>query len=286
MRDGNKLSNMKNWLFAFVLLTVPFGHSFSQDSVWLESGQLLDDNAHKVLIIPFSYRNYLSDSDHDIAKKSDKSIREVQEAFRYGLDLNISYKVMAEYNTWQLLTDTSADAQSDLKMIYGNISYRYDRPQGELTVTEEPEELPRDKMKKWFNKTFKEDKKGDQISQDFEDGTVKPRDKSRKYMHAEVHDKEMFQYLHEKYGTDVFLFVNQFELNTNYQSCIDRATQNFAREVSIHYAIYNLEGKLLHGDVFTVMFSSNTNDLEEIISTNFPIIGNHVAATMPAERRF
>jgi hypothetical protein len=223
---------------------------------------------------------YLSDADHDIADRNEKSLLEVQQAFRYGLDINITARVLSKYDTHQILTDTTVEARKELGALHKTLSYRYEKPGGKLY--KEPEKKG---VKNWFKKkkTTREkvDDAEDLSNYDFVDGSVRRAEVERKYMHAKIYNTEALEHFHTKYGTDLFLFINQFELKTNYQHCLDRATNNFVRDVLVHFSIYNVAGEFLYGDVITVMFSSNTNDLGKIIQKNFPVIGDEISERLP-----
>ena len=60
------------------------------------SGALIgqDSNKHKVMIIPFDQYNYFSDADPELAEKNEKPVTDISRLFRYGLNYNISARVI------------------------------------------------------------------------------------------------------------------------------------------------------------------------------------------------
>lgn len=224
---------------------------------------------HKVMIIPFNPFYYLSDADAELAAYNKKTQSEISTLFRYGLDMNVNARVITSYNAQSILMDTTVESAKDLQFIYSNISYKYEKPMdinGRDSMPAQIKETdlfgingpPPNEKKKLYNQTIVED-------------TV-----VKKYLNAVVNNTELFSALQQKYGADLFIFINQFELVTNYAHCLDRATNNFERKVLVHYSIYDATGRQLKGDAVSVTFPSNMNNLDAIIAEKFPLIGNYL----------
>lgn len=263
---------------SMLLLTL---QGFPQDSIEVESHDPLRYN--KVLIIPFDPGNYFSDADENIASFSKKNPKEVHAIFRKNLDYAINQKVGRNYKTTQILRDTTSGGKVDLKSVYKAISYREQVPTPILNKTD-------DKKKKAFlaqiEERIKDKFKEDKIEQtEAEKKAVhlieKENNTNRKYMDAEVHSQEMLDYFNNKYGTDLFLFINQFEIKTDAENCLDRAALIYARKIKVHFSIYDDTGKHLYGDVVTTLFPSSTNNIAEIIFKNFSIIAEYIADKLP-----
>lgn len=243
----------------------------------------------KALIIPFDMTYYLSDADHDLAKRNDKTLPQVQQTLRYGLDGNVAASVMDMYSAHRILLDTLPEENSDLKRLYGAVRYRYSTPFGAQPVEADrvSTEKPGSGIRRWIKEQTGneheelEENKGDAY---FEEGALRGPVMGQRFMHAELQDPEVLTYFYDHYNTDLFIFINQLEIRTNYAICLDRATNNFVREISVHYSIYNVEGKLFAGDVVTVLVSSNTNDLYEVMARSFPQLSATVVSGLPAPR--
>ena len=103
-------------------------------------------------------------------------------------------------------------------------------------------------------------------------------------MNIKLSHPELLTKLSEKYGTDLFVFLNQFEMKTHYDDCLDLALKIYKRELKVHYSIFDATGKQLYGDVAVVYFPSNSNDIIEIMSRNFPKISDYIAKTVPKRK--
>lgn len=225
---------------------------------------------HSVMIIPFDPDMYFSDSDEMLAKYNKKNVKEVRTLFRYGLNINLNARIMTQYKTTNLLSDSSSNALNDLALIYKSIAYYGDEPMPVEDLTAK-EEAP--KKAGFFQKS--------------QDGKAQQNNKQqdlkmpKKYINVKIQNKELLSYLSEKYGVDLFLFCNQFNLETNYQHCLDRATNTFQRELMVHYSLFDKNGKQLAGGITQANFPSNSNDIMSIMKTNFPQLSEQMATRLP-----
>jgi len=256
-------------LFVLVLFSGIITTAFAQQ----QSGELVAAGNQKLMIIPFNTYNYLSDADPELARANDRDPGTISTLFRYGLNYNLSARVISK-GTYDILTDTTIDSQKDLWMIYSSIKYQFEKPidiyakdsaedksikQPDLfgnggEVAEEEEE-----KKKLFQKEEVVEETGD-----------------RRYLNAVITHPEIFANLQSKYGTDLFLFINQFELITNYNHCLDRSKNYFERKVVVHYSLYDATGRQLKGDAVYVTFSSGETNIDKIIADHFPIISDRL----------
>ncbi|MDX2003357.1 MAG: hypothetical protein SFW35_13045 [Chitinophagales bacterium] len=225
----------------------------------------------KVMIIPFDPDMYFNDSDEMLAKYNQKNIKEIRTMFRMGFNANLSAKILSEYETKSMLTDTTKDVAKDLYAIYKSISYFQDKSMPQQQSIEQGQTVNKSLFKK---KPSGNDQTKSKLTETDKDGL-------HTYMNVKIHDVKMLEYLKQKYGTELFVFVNQFNLVTNYEHCLDRATNTFEREIGIHYSIFDYTGKQLAGDVAIIKFPSNTNDMAVIIKETFPPIADHLTKDLP-----
>ena len=80
-------------------------------------------------------------------------------------------------------------------------------------------------------------------------------------MNVELKDSTLLPYLNEVYGTELFLFINQFDINTDFESCIDLENGIYERIIKVHFSIYNQYNILMDGDYVEVRFPSNENNI-------------------------
>ena len=238
--------------------------------VHAQSGEVYKPTKQKVMIIPFNPYNYLSDADRELAKINDRNPEEISTLFRYGLNYDLSARILSR-DSYDILTDTTIDSQKDLFLIYSSIHYQFEKPMDAFAKDSEE------------NKSIREpDLFGNGGEPDEKDETIKLFEKKetvestgdKKYLNAVITHPEIFANLQKKYGTDLFLFINQFELITNYSHCLDRSKNYFERKVVVHYSVYDVNGKQLKGDAVEVTFSSGETNIDKIIAEKFPVISD------------
>lgn len=278
----------------FLLLLVPTLSS-AQDAIDYALSSVPQDSLlsrvpryNSVMLVPFDMTYYLSDADHGLAKYNRKTLKEIQQAFRYGLDGHLGAAVADLYTPRRILLDTVPEYNADLNRLRGAVSMRYMKPFGVDRVAERGMETSADtrpghRIRKLFGKSDQDQAMSETGGDSqFRQGTIRGPVEGRKVMHARLNDTTVLQDMYDRYGTDLFLFVNQFELRTNYEHCLDRATNNFAREISVHYSIYNHRGDLLARDVITVLAESNTQLMKELMDDTFPALSRQISSGLPS----
>ncbi len=246
-----------------------------------DQGQSLDDSTlKKVLIIPFDPYKYFSDADDEIAQRSRISKAEVRQFFRSRLST-----VMApnKYETLHLMGTPDSDTARDLDKMYLSIGYKYANP---IINTEKPQLQGDPKAAKKQAPGMKEWIKT-QTAKIQPDAPVKPRPAKGlarfdgKFFHAEIKDTTLIKYFNKKYGVDYYVFLNQFEVKTNYDNCIDRARQDYERNFIVHYTIYKKNGKVMAGNSAKIFYNSNSNSILQIVNDNMQKLANTVLAELP-----
>lgn len=236
-----------------------------------DSTKQVQDNRARVMVIPFDPEMYFNDADEDLAKYNNKNIKDIRAMFRYGLNVNLNAKILSQYQTRPLLTDTTKNADDDLYRIYKSVSYFKDKS---IPNPNDPT-----KKESGVKKIFgKKDNNDEQNSSKF---TEVDKNGLRTYINVKIYDVAMLDYLHKKYGVDLFVFLNQFNMVTDFARCLDRSTNTFERELAVHYSIFDYTGKQIAGDVAIVKFPSNSNDMMTIMQKNFPIISDYLAGNLP-----
>lgn len=242
--------------------------SFSQTT----EGQLLENNRPSVMIIPFNDFYYLSDADPEIARANKKQAKEVSAMFRYGITNNVASRVITSYDTYNILTDTTLQSKEDLNRIYSSIVYKYQKPIDITQPQNDSKEIYKSDIFGFGNSEANAKSKNEKVKEeDIE---------TKEYMNAVVKDASLFTYLQNQYNVNLFVFINQFEMKTNWESCLDLATQNFEREVIVHYSIYDAKGTQLKGDAVSIVFPSNENSFDQIIGEQFPLIAEQLGVAL------
>lgn len=224
-----------------------------------------------VLLIPFPSQMYLSDSDREIAEESQVSYDALRAKFRTGLDISFAVRLQELYGDHSLLRDTSDRAASDLKKLYRNAKYQYAFTPEKKTEMADAEKEANKGLAGFFGKKKKEEEPKQEKGL-FDSGSDKPAasaDEPGSYMHAELRDSTILRELHEVYGTELFLFLNQFEIDTRFDDCIDFDNKIYNREIKVHYDLYRFDGTLLDGGILITTFPSSVNSVNEITRKYF-----------------
>lgn len=271
----------------YIAMLMPVTHLADDGSNRSAKSGSKDAKFGEVLIIPYDPGMYFSDADEMLAESNNKSEKEVRNLLRYGLNSRVKAQIIGKHGARSLLTDTTKQAYKDLQRIYQAIKYQKAEAMAPKDVkvgkgagenSEQYRQEIIDKMKENEKEQKKEEEEQKTQAEKYKEQEVK----GRYYIDVDIPSNKMLKYFKKNYGTELFLFLNQFELITNYNHCLDRSTNTFERTIKVHYSLYNAEGKQLAGDVAIVKFPSNSNDLYKIIRKNFPIVGEYVSEDLPA----
>lgn len=271
--------------FIPILLLINF-FSYSQDSV-LEVTQDEKEpqyNYNKIMLIPYNpSKAFLAQdgTDRQIAQYSKENLEEIRRRFQFGLNQEVYFKMLARYDSKDMLLDQSNEGKKDLQTLNRIVSYKYETPYSiKDTDTEEEKTGFFDRIKNKFIKP-------EQLETDDPNTTSKFKvpEKQIEYMNVHVQNNEIFQYLNEKYGTDLFVFINMFEIKTDYENCVDLQSKRYGRELTVHFSIFDKTGKQIYGDKVSVQYDSSTNDITEIIKSNFPLVADYMTWNLPERKK-
>jgi hypothetical protein len=214
----------------------------------------------KIMVIPYNPYMHLSDADDDIAEYSEKNKAEIRAQFRQGLLQELNRQLLPTYQTFGSRNYVGTDEQQDLETIYSMIDYRMDTVYTDLYPAKDTVKL-KEKL--------------------FGTNKTKPNKEKRKYMNVRLSRPELLAQYSKKYGTDLYIFLNQFDIKTNYNNCYDLALKIYEREIKVHYSVFDATGKQVYGDAATVYFPSNANDVDVIIAKNFPALSEYIYKRIP-----
>jgi hypothetical protein len=226
---------------------------------------------HKVMLIPYDPRYYLSDADRDIMEQSKTAPEKFRSDFRHNIDRHVQRAIGRSYYCISLLNDTADALQEALYAIMGRTGYRYEKA---IPLTPKPVEFEKSSSKNNSNTKTHEDSKTAT--------SYIPVKHDAVYMHAVVSKPaELFEKISSEYDVDYFVFLTQFDIKTNYNSCMDIARKIYRREVMVHFSIYDKTGKVIAGSYATSFFTSDSNQANSIIGDCFPEIAAYIAGSLP-----
>jgi hypothetical protein len=248
---------MNLYLSSFILLFCQF----------IFPGNEPGKKATSVILIPFAPEFYISDSDNEIAKRSDLKTEKLKLMFREELDAALA-NALAQYQPARnlLLDSLGQEARLDIDSLHSIMSYKMADAHHPKTSQAVNNVLMKLKGK--------ESKKEPEISE------IKAPSASEQYMNIAFKKPDIFNYLTDKYSSDLFVFINQFEISTRYKTCLDLANRDYEREFTVHYSVFNSSGEQISGDIVTCIYHSNDNDFNGMVQKNFAKLANHIAKSV------
>lgn len=243
------------------LLGVAIGFSLAglaQESTLQMPDSVKTDSTRNIsfLIVPFNPAMYFSDADNDIAEVSNISKDKVRGRFNGSMEGSLADKLSPYYEVKML--SRQKDADGDMDIIFGSVNYL----PAVKTIPEKKQANP---------------KQGERIKDALR---KKPAEKQVSYMDISFDDDRLTGFLAEKYGVKYFIFINQFEVKTDYENCLDLALRKYAREITVHYTVLDKAGKKIGGDVIVIPYHSNENKIEQIVKDNFGLISTEITTNI------
>lgn len=241
---------------------------------------LHDPSMQQVLIIPFDPYLYFSDADDEMAAGSNMHRTKIRQVFRRRMNALLDHP---GYENIHLLGGKANDSLSDLNKIYSSVTYNYQETLYNPNYTPKaPENVPASKSNS--NKTWLQKQKDKITTEESSKKAISAKDNG-KYFGVLIRNPEFFNYFNRKYNTDYYIFINQFEVKTNYENCLDRAAQNFDRTFTTHFSIFNSSGKQIAGSKFKLLYNSNSNNVQQIVKDNMLKVAERILAELPTPAR-
>ncbi len=201
---------------------------------------------HKVLVIPFEPKLYMSEIDHKINTETKLNQKEIKEAFRKSINAELARALKQKYEVLDLLKDT-VKYKKDILNIYKNITFSYEKVPDQANYKAPIEE----KGKK--DPTIK----NGQI-------LVETNTEAR-FMNAKVTGAALIPSLYAKYKTDLFLFVNQLDVFSG-QAAASNIGTSTERIITLHYTVFTVDAKEINSGICSVKFPSDINAPAKITS--------------------
>lgn len=265
---------MTKFYFSFFVFCFICIVSFSQNKNELQIEKLPADSVayHKVMLIPFDPAFYLSDAENDIADATKKIPPATRDNFRMNIDYQVKRAIGRHRSCIALLSDMDSlpSLKEALISVYSTTGYRYDKPMPVPFKSEAADST-----------TGKKNKKDKELLDSKIAAQYLITKGEAQYMNAIVNKPSVLNDLYDKYETDVFVFINQFEIKTNYSQCLDIANKIYQREVMLHFSVYDKTGKQLAGAYASSFFPSDSNNAFEIMKNCFPELAKFIAMCTP-----
>ncbi len=256
---------MRSTLLFLALLTC--GIIQAQHSTLRFTDQAINLNQKSILIVPFESKMYLSDINKSIAENNNLTSNQIINRFTTAIDQSIYYAFQEKctVNSFYGIEDTAVTA--DLNYVYDNLKLEYEL----VSVTED-----KTKAEKLKAKLKKKEDNSYNRGQINNGEVITKADFRERYMKTVVTDQKMLDSMHFKFDNDYFLFVNQLDIKNDYSDMIAVQQGNFKRIVQLHYTLYAKDGAILTTGISKTAFSNHQNDINKIISENFPILAYQI----------
>lgn len=234
-----------------MFLSVCYLYSFSQNTT-INKNKVEREVAttHKVMLIPFEPRLYLSEIDHNINSETKLTAKEIKFKFRDGLNDQL-YKAFktSKFGVVDLMEDTSK-YKKEIESIYQHLTYDYQK------VPDQNNYQP--------PKKEKEQKKIEKGQLNVESNT------DARFMNAKMDNAKVVPLLYGKYKTDVFVFINQLEIRAmGSKGPAELGDGNGNRRIVVHYTVYTYDAKEINSGIAEEEFAADLNNPKKIIDKHF-----------------
>lgn len=205
---------------------------------------------HKIMLIPFEPRLYMSEIDYALNKESKLSGKEIKNVFRDGINEQLYKSLKTQHMVIDLLDDT-VKTKKDLSSIYQHLNLEYMRVPDQKNYKPPVREKEDNKIK---NGQIVDESNTDQ-----------------RFMNAKLNNATLVPYLYGKYKSDIFVFINQLDIkasNSGGPADVNTTTDGF-RKLVIHYTVYTFDAKEINSGIAETQFPTALNDPKKIVSGYF-----------------
>ena len=204
---------------------------------------------HRIMLIPFEPRLYMSEVDHAINKETKLSAKEIKAKFRDGINEQLYKSIKANHLVVDLMDDT-VKTKKDLGDIYQYLSLEY------MKVPDQTNYKP--PVKEKDQQVIRNGQIVDETNTD------------QRFMNAKVKNATLVPYLYGKYKTDIFVFINELDIKaSNSLSPGEIQTKEGFRKIIVHYTVYTYDAKEINSGVAETQFPVALNNPTKIVNTYF-----------------
>jgi hypothetical protein len=205
---------------------------------------------HKVMLIPFEPRLYLSEIDHSINAETKLSAKEIKHKFRDGInDQLLKAFKNSKYGVVDLMEDT-AKYRKEIEGIYQYLTYDFQKVPDQNNY--QPPKKEKDQKK-------------------IEKGQLNVETNSaNRFMNAKITNAKVVPLLFAKHKTDVFVFINQLEIRASgSKGPAELGDGNENRKIIVHYTVYTHDAKEINSGIAEQEFEVGLNNPKKIIDKHF-----------------
>ncbi len=239
----------------------------AQHSTLRFTDQAINLSQKSVLVVPFENKMYLSDINKALAEHNNLSSDQIIARFTAAIDQSIYYAFQEKCKVSSFYGIKDSTVVEDLSYVYDNLDLEYELVSN--TEDKSKAEQLKAKLKKKEDNTY-------QKGQINNGQVITTRDIRERYIKTIIKDQQMLDSMHFKFDNDYFLFVNQLDIKNDYSDMIAVQQGSFDRIIHLHYTLYSKDGNILTTGISKTSFSNRENDINKIITNNFPILAQYI----------
>lgn len=228
----------------------------------------------RVLVVPFDERIYFNDATAEIAKRDGLTHDEIMEYFRYQLNLQLVNSLIDSCEVVDLFKDNTREDEADISGLYTTMSYELRLAEFELD-TENMGALVRkraEKLEEARRKQREEEMKNARPGIQNGELVGRKQQTDDMYLHIIIGQPEVLKEIASRRKVDYFLFVNQFDIKTDYRDPYISGQRNVQRLMRVHFSIYNSNGEFVSGNYASTKVPYYEDSKERIVNQYFPEI--------------
>ena len=228
----------------------------------------------RVLVRPFDERIYFNDATADIARRDGLTHDEIMEYFRYQLNLYLINSLIDSCEVVDLLKNNTREDEADISGLYTTMSYELRLAEYELDY-ENMSVLARkraEKQEETRRKQREEEMKGSRPRIQNGELVGHRQNTDDMYLHIIIGQPEVLKEIATRRNVDYFLFINQFDIKTDFRDPYISGQRNVQRLMRVHFSIYNTDGEFISGNFASTKVPFYEDDKERIVNQYFPEI--------------
>ena len=228
----------------------------------------------RVLVVPFDERIYFNDATAEIARRDGLTHDEIMEYFRYQLNLHLVNSLADSCEIVDLMQDNTREAEADITGLYTTMSYELRLAEFELD-TENMSNLARkraEKIEEARRKQREEEMKNARPGMQNGELIGRKQNTDDMYLHIIIGQPEVLKEIASRRNVDYYLFINQFDIKTDYRDPYLSGQRNVYRIMRVHFSIYNTNGEFVSGNYASTKVPLYEDDKERIVNQYFPDI--------------
>ena len=228
----------------------------------------------RVLVVPFDERIYFNDATPEIARRDGITHDEIMEYFRYQLNLQLKNALMDSCEIVDLMSNNTREDEADIIGLYTTMSYELRLAEFELDTenmgaiarkrAEKQEEARRKVREEQMANARPGIRNGELVGQ--------KQNTDDMYLHIIIEQPDILKEIASRRKVDYFLFVNQFDIKTDYRDPYMSGNRNMQRLLRVHFSIYNTSGEFVSGNYASTKVPYYEDDKERIVNQYFPVI--------------